>query len=262
MKKNIPIIPLIVSVALGVGTLFVSYSYLNQVKNKQKIELEKKLKIEMLPKYKIVVSKRDIKAYSELKVEDFEVITLEGKNQPKNVLVDPKALEGKYAALDILNGDIIQRSSVAEAGKPQTIQDIVPVGKRAVSVKISDTVLDFVKPGDKVDLLADFADNNGQPYSKLILQNVMVLAKGNQIGPEHGILPGQGTPKDANMLTFALDVKQAEALSSLATRKIRVVWRSNQDSKIAETAGTSAEYLLAKSTPVGDDIIQRGVFIY
>lgn len=261
MKKSIPIIPLIISLALGAATFIFVLGYLNDMNAKQKLALEKKLEITKMPEYKIIIAKAPIGEYGKFSDANIEVITLKGEVPPKNVFNDPKELVEKFALKDIVVGNVIQKSDVIGTARPKSIQDVVPSGMRAVSIKIKDTVLDFVKPGDKVDLLADFTDSSGEKYTKIVLQNVLVLAKGNRIDnvPTSGDKPNQNTNSD--LLTFALTIKQAEAITALTARTaLKVAWRANKDNKIILTEGTTAKYLIGeKDSP---EELFKSKFVY
>lgn len=241
MKKNLPIIPLILSVTLGLASFVLILNYLNQIRRKDKAVLEKQMKIKTIPTHKIIVSKQLIEANQEIEANMLEFFTISGDNVPKNVFEEIKDIEGKFAIHSIPAGNIVQKSSVNVTGRPKVIQDIIPNGMRAVSLQISGTVMDFIKPGDKVDVLAEYAQPDGTNFSKVILQDILVLAKGNQIGEEKGL----GGLTNSNMLTFALSVKQAEAISALGnSRKLRAILRGNKDQSRVSSTGTSVNYLL------------------
>lgn len=263
MKKNIPIIPLVLSLLLGLVAFFAILKYLNQIKLQNKRAVEKELRIKSLPAFNLVLAKRAISVAEPLTKDKLMTISLksEPENKPKNVFYSVDALRGQYAASDIPAGNIIQQSQVtAEANELRTIQDLIPVGMRAISLEVTNTVLDFINPGDKVDLLAELTRGGSEKYSKIILQNVLVLAKGNltQAGKR-----AISQPSKNNLLTFALTVKQSEALSAVgANQKIRVILRSSKDSKFVETTGESMDYFFTESPKSGKVVKKRGMFIY
>ena len=249
MRKKLPIVPLAISIAVGLAAFISVLGYLNNIKQKDRIALEKKLTEAKLPTYTMIYAKEDIPEFKKIEQKDIEVLKLTGEKKPDNVYLSISDVVGKYAQVKIPKGDILQGQSISEKEKAKNITDIIPIGKRAVTVQINDTVLDFINPGDRVDLIADFisTEKNKSSYSKIILQKVLVLAKGSLIiQDEEGggtvSISGKG---NENMLTFALGYKEAESLSAiLKEQKLRVAFRSSKDNNLYKTVGTSAEYLL------------------
>lgn len=250
MRKKLPIIPLTISVVVGFGAFISVFGYLNKLKQTDRIALEKKLVEEKLPTYTIVYAKEEIEEFKKIEKKDLEILKLTGEKKPANAFLSLSDVVGKYAQLKIPKGNILQAGNISDKEKAKNITDIIPIGKRAVAIQISDTVLDFINPGDRVDLIADFVSTkkNKQSYSKMILQKVLVLAKGSVIAQDGETgstisLAGKG---NENMLTFALSYKEAESISAILKeqQKLRVVFRSVKDNRRFKTTGTSAKYLL------------------
>lgn len=263
MNKNLPIIPLILSVLLGFASFALILNYLNGIKQKDRAVLMKEMEVQKIPKFKIVVASKNIGEFEKLGKANLKTIELAGKEAPKNTFKTVAELEGKFASFDIAAENIIQKSIVGDKPKPKTIHDVIPEGMRAISLQVADTVMDFVSPGTRVDILGDFTSTDGTKYSKIILQNVLVLAKGNQIEAkketsEPGSNARSGT--GSTLITFALTIKQAEALSILdsqSKQKLRVALRSKRDSQRVYTEGTSADYLIGER-----EEIKKEVFVY
>src|SRR6201996_1676253 len=132
----------------------------------------------------------------------------------------PVALSGSFAKIDELNGRIllspvtsdqpILNLNLAPAGTSAGLAAKIPSGMRAISVRSDEVVgvAGFVLPGSHVDVLMTYHPNNGlEPQTMTALQNVEVLAAGQQIQPQ-----ADGKPISVNVVTLLLKPEDAEKL--------------------------------------------------
>ena len=127
---------------------------------------------------------------------------------------------------------------------------IITPGMRAMSVAVDEVgdISGFVKPHTHVDVLVAIsgtgADNN-KPYSKIVLQNIEVIAVEQQIDK------GKDEAEVAKVVTLLVTPHDAEKLG-LAGREgtLRLAMRNYNDDKLVPTAGSDfADLLGARVAP-------------
>jgi len=153
----------------------------------------------------------------------------------KEILVDEPVLEGR----------------LAERGSGQGLAPIIPVGMRAVSVRVSDVagVAGFVLPGLRVDVLVTTRPPNSDDGSvtTTCLQNILVLSAGQTIQTD-----GRGQAINTPTVTLLVAPDQAEVLTLAGNEgRIQLVLRNSSDQEIAKTTGSGmrALYGAPKAAP-------------
>ncbi|UCF38712.1 MAG: Flp pilus assembly protein CpaB, partial [Acidobacteriota bacterium] len=120
-------------------------------------------------------------------------------------------------------------AKLAPKGAGAGLTAVIPDGMRALSVKVNDVigVAGFVVPGSRVDvILTGSADSNrSSDTSKIILENVEVLAAGQNIERD-----AQGKPQSVQVVTLTVTPEQAQKLA-LASQdgKIQLALRNPLD---------------------------------
>jgi hypothetical protein len=122
---------------------------------------------------------------------------------------------------------------------------LIPPGMRAVSVQVDEVsdIAGFILPHAHVDILVAVSNQgNGQadkPFSKIVLQNVEVLAVAQEIEKK------KDEPELVKVITVLVTPQDAERLA-LATREgvLRLAMRNYSDTKIVLTSGTNVDELL------------------
>jgi pilus assembly protein CpaB len=145
-----------------------------------------------------------------------------------NILLDEPLLEGRLAA----------------RGSGLGIAPIIPVGMRAVTVRVNDvvSVAGFVMPGMRVDILVTGRppgnqDNNSKTVT--VLQNLLVLTAGTTIQPD-----ARGQAINAPNVTLLVTPDQAELLTLASNEgRIQLVLRNGGDQSIERTAGRQVSEL-------------------
>ncbi|MFN7927504.1 MAG: Flp pilus assembly protein CpaB [Blastocatellia bacterium] len=118
-----------------------------------------------------------------------------------------------------------------------------PGGYRAMTVRVDDEtgIAGFLVPGTLVDVLAVISANNGNPVSKIVLQNIKVLANGQNLDQ----------PKDereansVKTVTLQVTPDQSEKLALAAAEgKLRLALRNSVDKNDEATSGATRRSLL------------------
>ena len=115
---------------------------------------------------------------------------------------------------------------------PGVMPMIIPPGMRAMSVAVDEVgdISGFVKPHTHVDVLVAISGtgpDNNKPYSKIVLQNIEVIAVAQQIDK------GKDEAEVAKVVTLLVTPHDAEKLG-LASREgtLRLAMRNYNDDKI------------------------------
>jgi pilus assembly protein CpaB len=137
-----------------------------------------------------------------------------------NVLIDEPVLEGRLAA----------------RGSGLGLAPIIPVGMRAVTVRVNDVtgISGFVLPGMRVDVLVTGRPPNSDgTVTTTCLQNMLVLSAGTAIQPD-----ARGNAIQAATVTLLATPDQAETLTLANTEgRIQLVLRNGSDQAIEKTPG-------------------------
>jgi pilus assembly protein CpaB len=144
---------------------------------------------------------------------------------------------------------------LAPAGVGAGLSAVIPEGYRAMTVKVDDVVgvSGFIMPGSFVDVVAIIippAQQGGEakdPISKIVLQNIKVLASGAKIdSPDN-----QREPTSVNGVTLQVTPEQAEKLVLAANQaKLQLVMRNYGDQEATKTGGANRTTLLSGETYV------------
>ncbi|MAW07088.1 MAG: Flp pilus assembly protein CpaB [Halobacteriovoraceae bacterium] len=156
-------------------SMFMVYSYIED----QSKSLFKKFGQEQT----VVVAKQDIK---ELELLDDSKVTL--KTVPSKFLAPGhyktiKEIENTIALTPIMKGEQITKPRLAYPGEKTGLARQVSVGKRAVAILVNENqaVGKLIKPGDRVDVIANFSYIPGRmdkTKTSTVLQDVLVLSTG------------------------------------------------------------------------------------
>jgi pilus assembly protein CpaB len=128
------------------------------------------------------------------------------------------------------------------------VSAVLKEGKRAVSVK-GDKVIGLaglINPGNRVDVLVTIQDpQKKEDRTKLILENVLVLATGTQIQKNE-----KGEPSPVDVYTLEVTPEEAERLSLGGSEgKLQLALRSVLDSETVLTKGVNVPQMLAFLSP-------------
>src|SRR6185503_11630459 len=166
---------------------------------------------------------------------------------PDGAFESPEKLAGRVAVTNIAAREPITESRLAPEGTAAGLSAIIPEGYRAMTVKVDDAagISGFIMPGTLVDVVVVIDPREGSgmqdPISKIVLQNIKVLANGQNIDK----------PKDereansVKAVTLQVTPAQAEKLA-LATSegKRQLMMRSQIEQGDEQTTGINKRSLL------------------
>jgi len=99
---------------------------------------------------------------------------------------DVKMITNLVTRVRIPKGNQISQSALTSLSPTSGLSVKIPPGYRGAVVPIDSALMKLVKPGDRVDILVTFdalmADNRKEKVTATILQNVLVLGVGSDLG--------------------------------------------------------------------------------
>jgi pilus assembly protein CpaB len=200
----------------------------------------------------VMVAKVDIPIGTELTAEHLKSVAWPAQNLPKGAFSTPKEVVGQTVQQNLVAGEPILHERLADETSGRGLTAILKKGTRAMAVKVDQVVgvAGFVKPGDYVDVITTMSPdaetkkeikNEPARISKIILQNIKVLAVGEHMASKSG-----SKPVKVKVVTLEVNPDQSERLA-LASRYgvIQLTMRSRVDQESVPTAGITPVALLS-----------------
>jgi pilus assembly protein CpaB len=192
----------------------------------------------------VVVAARDLSLGTILTAEDVKVASWPGGLLPEGYSASVEEVLGRGVITNVVLNEPLISSKIAvkEAGGGLPI--VIPEGYRGVSVRVDDviSIAGFVLPGTRVDVMVtlDEGAQQGNPVTKLMLQNVAVLTSGQVV--EQDI---NGEPIQVTVITLLVNPDEAEQLVLAATRgRIQLALRNTLDMDSVTTQGARMSNLV------------------
>ncbi len=179
---------------------------------------------------------------------------------PDGAFSDEKQLDKRVTRRPLAAGEVILEGSLLPQGSEAGLVSVISDAKRAVSVKVDSVigVAGFVTPGSHVDVLATLRRLDQKPvmpYSKIILQDVRVLAVDQRMEKTN-----DGEPEVVSAVTLEVDPKQAERLIYSAHEgRLQLALRNPGDRKTVETRSVSVVDLIGKRPRSNGSVRRRSV---
>ena len=194
----------------------------------------------------VVVAKIDIPLGTTLVAEQLTKVQLPAGAIPDGAFDTPEKLVNRVAVVNIAAREPVTDFKLAPEGSAGGLSSVIPEGYRAMTVKVDDVigVAGFLRPGAMCDVLTvieqgDVGKRN--PISKIVLQNVKVLASGQNIDKPKD----QREAEQVKAVTLQVTPDQAEKLALASTEgKLRLVMRNSIDQGDEQTDGVDKNKLL------------------
>jgi len=184
----------------------------------------------------VVVAKVEIPVGSRIIPEQLTIaqfpanVTLEGAF----TVVDDKLI-GRLASMNIFPREPITESRLAPVGAAGGLPSVIPEGYRAMTVKVDDVVgvSGFIMLGTLVDIVVVITPPRGsgqeEVISKIVLQNIKVLASGQNIDKPKDF---REVEQSIKAVTLQVTPEQAEKLALASSEgKLQLVMRNSVDQR-------------------------------
>jgi pilus assembly protein CpaB len=244
-----------------VGAIFVAfmvsvagYNYLQKSAVKQKVV--------PLDKVSIIVAASEIPAGTALANGMIKKADYFKESLPEGYFVDTTSLVGRVLIQRVKANEPIFESRLAPIDvRMGGVAALISPKKRAVAVKVDKVigVAGFIHAGNRVDVLVTIepqkAGQKWEPITKIVLENILVLAS----GPEFGQKGKDEKASPVDVITLEVTPEEAEKLALGATEgKLQLALRNLKDSEEILTKGTTIPSLLASYYETGKP--ERAVF--
>jgi len=196
----------------------------------------------------VVVAKVDIPLGTKVAAEQLTTVQFPANAIPEGTFADAQKLVGRVSVVQIAAREPVTDFKLAPEGSAGGLSAVIPAGYRAMTVKVDDVigVAGFLQPGTMVDVLTVIEQpgsmGSANPISKIVLQNVKVLASGQNLDK-----PKDEREADAvKAVTLQVTPEQAEKLALASTEgKLRLVLRNGIDQDDEQTQGADKKSLLS-----------------
>lgn len=184
--------------------------------------------------------------------------TMPRDQAPKGFISSPVGVVGKILSVPVSENEPFTGACFAESPGPRQLADVIPKGKRAVGISVTDYagLEGLLYPGSMVDVMASFksqqqgASNGYQAMSKTLLENVQVLAfeqlsvvSPTKTGPD--IDQASVRASGARRVTLLVDSYQAKVLQlAMEQATLSLALRNPLDEVSSDKESVSVQALM------------------
>lgn len=193
-------------------------------------------------KVKVVVAKIKVPAWASIKDPDkyFEEKEIPESIAPKKGLKELSKIKDQRLSQPLSEGEYVLEDKLVNTEQVGLIAKLPP-GMRAIALKVNAESLagGFVLPGYRIDVVSTTRGNSNESMSKIILQNMLVLAVDTISNRDT-----QTTSLLGSTVTLAATPEEAQRLSlASALGELRLTLRAPEDNKIVRLPGSKLEDL-------------------
>lgn len=197
----------------------------------------------------VVVAKVDIPVGSRIIAEQLAVAQFPANVTPEGAIstIDDKLI-GRVVVASMSPRDPITEAKLAPVGAAGGLSSMIPEGYRAMTVAVNEVVgvSGFIMPGTLVDIVVVISppkgSGNDETISKIVLQNIKVLASGQNIDKPKN---DREVERSIRAITVQVTPEQAEKLALASSEgKLQLVMRNSVDQADEQTAGANKRSLL------------------
>jgi pilus assembly protein CpaB len=233
MKNKAPFLVLIGAIVFGLLAAVSVTNYLANTRGNSKLNL-------------IIVARIEIPLGSKIVADQLTTVQMPQSATPEGTFDDVSKVVGRIAATRISAREAVINTRLAPVGSVGGLSAIIPEGQRAMTVKVDDDsgMSGFVLPGTYVDVaavvkIANLAGDN--TISKIILQNIKVLASGDNLDEPND---KRDTQKMRTVTLLVLPDQAEKLLLASTDGRLRLVMRNGTDQVNQPTLGANVRTLL------------------
>jgi pilus assembly protein CpaB len=219
---------------------------------------ERQVQEAMAQSVNIVVASHDLTIGSKLDQNSTKMTRWSVESKPPGAFTDPGSVMGQYTKTGFVENEPIVADRLFSGLKNAGVLPLlIPNGMRAMSVPVDEVsdISGFVLPHTHVDILVTVGSGGptGGAYSKIVLQNVEVLATAQDIEKIND------QPQVVHTITVLVTPQDAERLALASGQGgLRLAMRNYDDSKVVNTSGSNMEQMLHGfgSPPMPTQVVQ------
>jgi pilus assembly protein CpaB len=244
--KSRAVIPLVVGLAIGIVAIRSFFNLLQEARGSGATDM-----------VKIVRANVDIAPTAEITKEMIELVEVPKALAPEAPFQKLEGLVGRVTSQMIPSGVPIAPCLLAPEGTPPGMVARIQEGYRGVAVKIDEIagVAGFISPGTRVDVLIVMSPkgHRGETISKVILQNVEVLAVGQKVENRNG------KAEITRSVTVLVNPEDATKLHLASSKgKLRLALRNQDDRSEPKPVVLTDDDLLEDGPPSDGKTEQDG----
>jgi pilus assembly protein CpaB len=132
----------------------------------------------------LVVATTDLPLGTTLQPQHLTVVPWPAGALPEGAIGDPRGLVGRVLLSKVMRNEAVLSSKLLSRDSGSGLAALLPENTRAVAVRVDDVVgvAGFVHPDDHVDVIVTMRpDRGGEMISRVVLQNLRVLAVGQDL---------------------------------------------------------------------------------
>lgn len=190
---------------------------------------------------RVVVLAGGIEAGMPLSANHLRVMVWPGKTAPLGAFDSADKLVARVVRQSMVTGEPVLESRLAPVDVKGGLSATLTTGQRAITVRVNDVigVAGFALPGSFVDVLVSARDARNEPFSKIVLDRVKVLA----VAQETAADPAK--PKVVNAVTLALTPEESERLDlARSVGSLSLALRNELDRTPLSSEGTRLDDLM------------------
>ena len=204
----------------------------------------------------ITAAARDMPAGTRLQKADLKTVRVPEKDVPKAAILDQKLAIDRPLLFPVGANEAIISNKVASAAGAEGLPALIEIGKRAVSVQVTDAsgVAGMIQPRAHVDVLFTKAGSMAEAVTTTILEDVVILAMGRttEVSNTSSVTAVSATPRPSTQAaTLLVSPEQARKLELAKNQgKISLALRNPLDhSSAKDQSATTSEQLYAGFHP-------------
>ncbi len=230
--------PMVFVLLAGLAAMLASVMVYSALKRR-----EAEVQNAMARNVQVVVAAYDLPLGTKIDLGEVKMTRWSADSMPDGAYTDPKQVIGSYVKNSLVANEPVVQAKLFTGDKTAGVMPLlIPFGMRAVSVPVDEVsdVAGFVLPHTRVDVLVATTSGEGsKEFSKVVLQNVEVLAVAQEVEEK------KDEPTIVKVVTLLVTPQEAERLA-LASHagSLRLAMRNYNDNKIVLTSGTDVAQML------------------
>lgn len=263
MNRKSIIVALIVS-------LGVSMVLWKQLQNSQKPSDLTPVIVEApkIPTVMAIVAKKRIAPMIRIEkanIEDlFEMKEIVASSCPSDAIATMSILMNRYTGMGVLAGDVMTVQRLLDKDAVFRLSRAIPPGRRAFTIKVDPVMgtAGFIQQGDVVDIVATFRPAGSEMVSKVILQDIKILAVGKTYLNEMAGGAASNTAaimsQITDLITMAVTPDEMERLMYIDSAGIsfRLVLKNQNDQDKPIVTPGATEKLVLKTLQIDSQSIE------
>jgi len=197
----------------------------------------------------VVVARVDIPIGERINAEKLAVVQLPRSAAPDGTFAKiDENIVGRVAITRIAAREPVTEGRLAPLGSAAGLSSVIPEGYRAMNVRVDDVVgiSGFIMPGTLVDVVVVIEppdnDSSRERVSKIVLQNIKVLANGANLDKPKN----EKEAERVKTVTLQVTPEQAEKLALASSEgRLQLVMRNSIDQNDEVTSGATKKSLLS-----------------